>query len=85
MTGTAFIPSSFKNDEQTGYFIIYGDGKKLYTSTTFTKNVLPQAFSVDVSNIDILTVEYYGSNAGWGGDYAGYYISNLVATKKIPE
>ena len=85
VTGTAFIPSSFKNDEQTGYFIIYGDGKKLYTSTTFTKNVLPQAFSVDVSNIDILTVEYYGSNAGWGGDYAGYYISNLVATKKIPE
>lgn len=41
------------------YFIVYGDGKKLYTSPTMDKGSKPKAFSVDVKGVDTLRIQFY--------------------------
>lgn len=46
------------------------------------KHVLPQDIKVDVSNVSTLVVKFYGEE--YSGD-AGYGVSNLVATKNLPE
>ncbi len=81
ISGKAFIPKEAKNYNQKGYFIIYGDGKKLYTSKSIMASTLPFDFNIDVSNIDILKIEFYNDK----DYYCNYGISNLVATKNLPE
>lgn len=41
------------------YFIVYGDGKELYTSPTMDKGSKPKAFSVDVKGVDTLRIQFY--------------------------
>ncbi|MGN0523194.1 MAG: NPCBM/NEW2 domain-containing protein [Eubacterium sp.] len=81
ISGKGFIPKEAKNHSQRGYFVIYGDGKKLYTSKTFKPALLPFEFSVDVSGVDILKIEFYNDKDA----YCNYGISNFVATKNLPK
>lgn len=80
LTGNIYVLQRSKNADFEGYIEIYGDGKKLYTSATMKKNVLPQDIKVDVSNVSTLVVKFYGEE--YSGD-AGYGVSNLVATKNL--
>lgn len=88
LSGTEFIPSSAKNVKQVGYFEIYGDGKKIYTSRKLKSGVLPKDFSVNISGIDVIEVKFYGdTDVRFYGtnDLPRYDISNLVATKNLPK
>lgn len=88
VTGTVFVPESRKNQLQTANFKVYGDGKLLYTSKNLSKNVMPNHFSIDVSGVDVLSVQFYGTrkeNYILGDAWTGFAISNLVATKNLPE
>lgn len=88
VTGLAFLPNEYKNHRQNGYFEIYGDGKLLFTSNKITKKVLPNEISVKVTGIDVLIIKFFGTRTeDWqlGDAWSGYAISNLVATKNLPE
>lgn len=80
ISGKAFIPKETKNYNQKGYFIIYGDGKKLYTSKNIMASTLPFDFNINVSNINILKIEFYNDK----DFYCNYGISNFIATKNLP-
>jgi hypothetical protein len=82
VSGVGFVPSNYKSAKQEGYFKIYGDGKTLYCSEKFGINVLPKSFKLDVTNVDTLKVEFYGSSYG---NVASCGISNFVATKNLPK
>ncbi len=84
LNGTGFVTDDYKNVNQKGYFKIYGDGKTIYTSPKFTANVMPQKFSIDISKIDVLKIEFYGSVDDGLGQWTEYGISNFVATKNLP-
>lgn len=84
LNGTGFVTNDYKNVNQKGYFKIYGDGKTIYTSPKFTANVMPQKFSIDISEIDVLKIEFYGSVDDGLGQWTEYGISNFVATKNLP-
>lgn len=81
VSGKVFIPKEAKNYNQKGHFIIYGDGKKLYTSKNIITATLPFDFNINVSNIDILKIEFYNDKES----YCNYCISNFVATKNLPD
>lgn len=83
VSGTEFILYYSRSREQKGYFEIYGDGKKIFTSDILGINFLPKDFSISVKNIDTLTVKYYG-DTNYRSDTVSYGISNFVATKKLP-
>lgn len=86
ISGTQFVTQSSKNIDQKGYFEIYGDGKKIFTSSVMGVNFLPTNFSVKVTGVDTLIVKYYDDpNPKNGLDYPEYGISNFVATKNLPE
>lgn len=86
VSGTQFITQSSKNINQKGYFEIYGDGKKIFTSSVMDVNFLPEKFSVKVTGVDTLIVKYYDDpNPKNGLDYPEYGISNFVATKDLPK
>ena len=42
----------------TKYFEVYGDGKLLYTSSTMRYDYAPQSFTIDVTNIRVLRIQY---------------------------
>ena len=82
VSGTIFIASKDKNDPQTSYFKAYGDGKLIYTSPNIKPGVLPQNFNFNVSDIDILKIEFYGQyDDTWVTTFS---IDNFVATKDLP-
>lgn len=87
VSGTEFIPYYSRSREQKGYFEIYGDGKKIFTSNILGVNFLPKDFSINVENIDTLTIKYYGDTnyRSLNLDTVAYGISNLVATKNLPK
>ena len=80
VTGIGFLLSDLKSYDQNGYFEMYGDGKKIYTSSKFKVNYLPKDFSVDVTGVSTLVVKYYGVT----NESGAYGISNFVATKNLP-
>ncbi len=87
ISGEQFVLYDSRNKEQNGYFEIYGDGKKIFTSDILGVNYLPKNFTVDVNGISTLNIKYYGDT-----DYSDlmlgtvqYGISNFVATKDLPE
>lgn len=80
ISGTGFLLSGWRNLEQNGYFEIYSDGKKIYTSTNFKVNSLPTNFSVNVTGVSTLQVKFYGVSNRVGS----YGISNFIATKNLP-
>lgn len=82
ISGTQFVTKYSKNIAQKGYFEIYGDGKKIFTSSVMGINFLPKDFSVSVSGVDTIVVKYYGETENKD---ASYGISNFVATKNLPD
>ncbi len=82
VSGKYFVTYDYRVYKQSGYFEIYGDGKKLYTSKKLKIDTLPQEFSIDVTNIKTLEIKMYGRDYG---DTGAYGISNFVATKNFPK
>ena len=87
VTGTVFLSEEFKDTFYSGYFEMYGDGKLIYTSSTITKNVLPQDLKVSVKGIQNLKIIFHaeGSFGMMGGTYVKFGINNLTATKNFPD
>lgn len=82
VSGTEFLIKAGENRngvKGSGYFEIYCDGNKAYTSSTMKKNFLPDFFSIKVTHVDMLTIKYYG-----GDPEIVYGISNFIATKNLP-
>ena len=42
----------------TKYFEVYGDGELLFTSATMRYDQAPQAFSIDVTGVEVLRIQY---------------------------
>lgn len=80
VTGTYFLWQDDKDTDLPGYFEIYGDGKRLYTSEYIEAGVLPKDFSVNIKGVQKLTVVLYGvGTGGFLGHGAHYGISNFIA------
>ena len=85
VTGTLFLFDADKSTDFEGYFVVYGDGDKIYTSPKVTGGVTPQDVSFDVSNVQTLEIAFFGQ--GTGGFLASspsFGVSNLVAQKDFP-
>lgn len=96
ITGKLFVPPIDPDlDEYIigGHFVVFGDGKKLYTSPTMDETVLPQNINVNISGIQKLEIKFYGGYYSYmAGDFLGIgaggeclYISNLIAQKNFPK
>ena len=61
-SGTCAFPGIVISDtyarQGSKCFYVYGDGELLYTSPTMRINSEPQTFEIDVSGVDILTIQY---------------------------
>lgn len=86
VSGIEFISNATKNIEQEGFFEIFGDGKKLYTSQNFQPSVLPKEFSLNVTGVNTLIIVFHGHTDHWDSmnNAAGYSISNFMAFKNLP-
>lgn len=79
VSGTMFFQRNRINETPyiDSYFIVYGDGKKIYESPKMSKNSLAESISFSVSGIQRLEIEFRGT---YGGG-----VSNLTAQKDFPE
>lgn len=89
VTGTGYLPSYSKNADQNGYFVIYGDGKIIYTSPVFNSGVLPEKFEINVSGVERLVLAFYSKPYNGGGLSGNNYfthfgISDFTALKNLP-
>ena len=85
ITGTFFLTKSEKNTLFKGWFKVYGDGKLLYESEKMTSGILPKNFSVQVTNVQNLTISFLGEGTGGFTGSTDFGISDLVAQKNFPE
>lgn len=83
VSGTLFLPKDDKDTKNQSYFIVYADGKKIYTSTNITAGVLPQSIEFNVSGVDTLTIEAYCIKASSEWSKSDIYISNFIAQKEF--
>lgn len=58
LTGTCAVSDERKNYDGQMYFEIFGDGVLLYRSNTMAKGSAPYDFSVDVTGVAKLTIDY---------------------------
>lgn len=82
LTGKIFLSKVRMNQTGTSYFIIYGDGKELYTSPKIVSGFLPKDMSVNVSGVQILEIKFLHTSES---DDAYVYLSNLTAQKSMKE
>lgn len=59
--GTCGVAYDERTNEDTQFFEVYGDGKLLYTSPTFTTGTMPSTFNIDIRNVKILKIVYPSS------------------------
>ena len=77
ITGQVFFPRNHSTQYINSYFVVYGDGKLLYTSPKMTPESLTQNIEFHVSGVQKLKIEFRGTNSGC--------VSNLTAQKAFPE
>lgn len=56
--GVCAIPSDMGGTATSKYFEVYGDGELLFTSKTMTGNASPVPFSIDISGVKVLRIQY---------------------------
>ncbi len=84
--GQIFLPEADKSTDFEGYFVVYGDGKEIYTSPVVTSGVVPQDVSFEVSDIQTLEIAFFGQGTGgFLSTSPDFGVSNLVAQKAFPE
>lgn len=83
VTGTMFVSEFNKSAKGYGKIEVYGDGKLIYTSKTFTAGVLPENISFKVTGVQKLCISFYAVADERNSNYFG--ISNLTAQKDFPE
>ncbi len=82
VTGTIFLFETDKSTDYEGYFVVYGDGKKIYTSPKVTGGVIPQEVHFEVSDVQTLEIAFFGQGTGgFLGSGPDFGVSNLVAQK----
>lgn len=65
LSGTCAVSENRKTSDSRCYFEIFGDGVLLYRSNTMAKGDAPYDFSIDVTDITKLTIDYpYEDNVG---------------------
>ncbi|MCM1166028.1 MAG: NPCBM/NEW2 domain-containing protein [Lachnospiraceae bacterium] len=64
------------------YFEIYGDGELLYSSPFFDKDVLPVDFSVDISGVSLMKIEFHNDGSIFSNN-EGAKIYDAVFAKTI--
>ncbi|MGN0526707.1 MAG: zinc-ribbon domain-containing protein [Acutalibacteraceae bacterium] len=86
VTGKIFLLESDKSTDFKGYFVVYGDGKKIYTSPKVTGGVVPQEIKFEVSDVQTLEIAFFGQGTGgFLGSGPSFGVSNLVAQKSFSE
>lgn len=83
VSGTLFVCQEDKNEDIPAFFIIYGDGEKIYTSPEMSAGVLPTEINIDVSGIDTLEIQAFAKNDVNKFYWPDIYISNFVAQKEF--
>ncbi|MDE6780842.1 MAG: NPCBM/NEW2 domain-containing protein, partial [Ruminococcus sp.] len=61
-SGIVAVPNGNENDDRSAFFDIYGDGNLLYTSSIMTNTSFPESFSIDITDVQLLTISYPDSN-----------------------
>lgn len=61
-SGTVAVPTKNENNTRSSYFEVYGDGKLLYTSPVMEKTSLPENFSINITDVQVLKISYPESN-----------------------
>ena len=86
LNGTLLLPQCDRDTNMVGYIEICGDGKIIYTSPKITSGVLPVEFSCDVTNVQSLTINFYGQGTGgFLGSGPNFAVSNLTVKKMFAQ
>ena len=59
-SGIIIMNYEFMTLEYGGYVNIYGDDRLLYSSAEVKKGYIPMSFNIDISNVNILRIEFTG-------------------------
>lgn len=57
-TGTIILNEAYKATNHSARIIIYGDGNVIYSSPDITRGIDPVNFSIDISNINLIRIEF---------------------------
>ena len=76
--GTMFFPRNRINETKyiDSYFIVYGDGTKIFESPKMSNDSLAKEIDFSVMGVHKLEIEFHGTYGGC--------ISNLIAQKAFP-
>lgn len=65
--GTHYLINNYKNTSTKERIVVYGDGELLYATNGVGREVLPEDFNIDVSNVMVLKIfaQRQSSNGTW--------------------
>ena len=85
LSGTFFLDFDWRTTKQEAHFYVYGDGKLLYDGVQ-TGGKVPFDFDIDITNVDILRIEYktnIWSSGGWNSaQFAGIFDNTYIVKTK---
>ena len=81
-SGTFFLDYDWRTTKEEAHFYVYGDGKLLYDGVQ-TGGKVPFDFNVDITNVDILRIEYktniWSSSGFSSAVFAGIFDNVQIA------
>lgn len=81
MSGTFFLEYDWRTTKEEAHFYVYGDGKLLYDGVQ-TGGKVPFDFDIDITNVDVLRIEYKTTIWSSGGFthcvYAGIFDNTYI-------
>mgnify|MGYP003290646738 FL=1 len=82
LSGTFFLDYDWRTTKEEAHFYVYGDGKLLYDGVQ-TGGKVPFDFDVDITNVDILRIEYktniWSSSGFSSAVFAGIFDNVQIA------
>lgn len=61
-SGIIAVPDGWESSSDSASFAVYGDDNLLYTSPIMTNTSFPESFSIDITDVQMLTISYPASN-----------------------
>lgn len=79
--GTLVLPYGYRHTSSNIYIYVYGDDKLLYKSPNMTAGFHTENFSVDVTDISVLMIEFENKIGDGQMDLAKGYLTNAYLSK----
>lgn len=77
-SGIIACSSNQRNNKDSMFIEIYGDGNLIYTSSVMTASTLPESFDIDISGVTVLKIRWTSSDEYSNKDIATIYDGMFI-------